>query len=154
VGRSSEEKGAFQPSFRFGVALFFGVKKALDPDIMGRLIVASPTPKGEAMVTFQVNDMTCGNCASAISRAVAAVDKNARLDIRIQQKLVRVDSSASVAELAEAIQDAGYTPRDVREELAQAAAPWASSGCGCGTQKAAPVDARQQVSSAAGSCCS
>lgn len=108
------------------------------------------------MVTFQVNDMTCGHCASVISRAVAAVDKSARLDIRIQQKLVKVDSSASVAELAEAIQDAGYTPREVREEPAPAAAPRASTGCGCGCgpRKAAPVDVRQQASSAAGSCCS
>ena len=46
------------------------------------------------MVTFQVNDMTCGHCASAISRAVASVDKNARMDIRIQQKLVRVSSTS------------------------------------------------------------
>lgn len=108
------------------------------------------------MVTFQVNDMTCGHCASAVSRAVAAVDKGARLDIRIQQKLVRVTSTASTAELAEAIQDAGYTPREVREEPVQTDAPRAAGGCGCGcsTQKAAPVDARQRASSAAGSCCS
>lgn len=108
------------------------------------------------MVTFQVNDMTCGHCASAISRAVAAVDKNASLDIRIQQKLVRIDSSASVADLAEAIQDAGYTPQEVRAEPGQAAAARASGGCGCGCgpQKAAAVDTRQQANSAAGSCCS
>ena len=108
------------------------------------------------MVTFQVNDMTCGHCASAISRAVAAVDKGARLDIRIHQKLVRVTSSASAAELAEAIQDAGYTPREVRDDPVQATAPRASGrcGCGCGTQKVAAVDARQRASSAAGSSCS
>lgn len=108
------------------------------------------------MVTFQVNDMTCGHCASAISRAVATVDKNARMDIRIQQKLVRVSSSASAAELAEAIRDAGYTPREVREDPVQAAAPRTSGGCGCGcgTPKATAVDARQQASPAAGSCCS
>ena len=49
------------------------------------------------MVTFQVSDMTCGHCASAIFRAVASVDKDARVDIRIQQKLVRIDSSAAPA---------------------------------------------------------
>lgn len=108
------------------------------------------------MVTFQVNDMTCGHCASAISRAVAAVDQNARMDIRIQQKLVRVNSTASAAELAQAIQDAGYTPREVRNQPAPAAAPRASGGCGCGcgTQKAAAVDAHQQAGTVAGSCCS
>lgn len=108
------------------------------------------------MVTFRVNDMTCGHCATAISRAVAAVDQNARMDIRIQQKLVRVTSNASVADLAEAIQDAGYTPVEVRDEPAQPAAPRASGGCGCGcgTPKAAGVDPRQQAGTAGGSCCS
>lgn len=108
------------------------------------------------MVTFQVTDMTCGHCASAISRAVAAVDQNARMDIRIQQKLVRVTSTASAAELAEAIQDAGYTPREVHDGHAPAAAPQASRGCGCGcgTQKVAEVDAHQQAGPAGGSCCS
>lgn len=55
--------------------------------------------------------MTCGHCASAIARAIAGVD--ARLDIRIQQKLVRVSGTAAAAELAAALQDAGYSPRPV-----------------------------------------
>ena len=106
------------------------------------------------MVTFQVNDMTCGHCASAISRAVAAVDKGARLDIRIQEKLVRVTSSASAAELAEAIQDAGYTPNQVPDEPAQPAVPKAAGcGCGCGSRKAAPIDAGQRAAPASTSCC-
>lgn len=84
------------------------------------------------MVTFQVNDMTCGRCASAISRAVASVDKAARLEIRIQEKLVRVDSGASAAELAEAIQEAGYTPQEVRQEPTRPAAARTSGECGCG----------------------
>ncbi len=107
------------------------------------------------MVTFQVNYMTCGHCASAISRAVAAVDKDARLDIRIQQKLVRVNSSASTAELAEAIQDAGYTPVELRDEPVQRPEPRATGGCGCGCgPKAAAIDPRQQATTVGGSCCS
>ena len=107
------------------------------------------------MVTFQVNDMTCGHCASAISRAVATVDKNARMDIRIQQKLVRVSGTATAAELAEAIQDAGYTPVELRDEAAQPVAPRASAGCGCGCgPKPAAIDGRQRPAAAGGSCCS
>ncbi len=93
------------------------------------------------MITFRVNDMTCGHCASAISRAVASVDKAARVDIRIQQKLVRVTSTAAPAELAEAIQDAGYTPQEVRE-VVQTAAPQTASGCGCGCHPAASAARR------------
>lgn len=108
------------------------------------------------MVTFQVNDMTCGHCAGAISRAVASVDKDARMDIRIQQKLVRVSSTASAAELAEAIQDAGYTPVELRDEPVQPAAPQASAGCrcGCGSRKPAAVDAGQRLDAVGGTCCS
>jgi copper chaperone len=108
------------------------------------------------MVTFQVNDMTCGHCASAISRVVAAVDKDACVDVRLQQKLVRVSSTASAAELAEAIQDAGYTPQEVQGVPVQPAAPRASGGCGCGcgSRSMSRVDARQEASAATGSCCS
>ena len=107
------------------------------------------------MVTFQVHDMTCGHCASAISRAVASVDKNARVDIRIQQKLVRIGSSAPTAELAEAIQDAGYTPQEVREEPAQAVAQRAAAGCGCGCgpKEAAQVGSDRGLPASGGSCC-
>jgi copper chaperone len=107
------------------------------------------------MVTFEVNDMTCGHCASAISRAVAAVDASARVDVRIQQKLVQVNGKASNAELARAIQDAGYTPREVQQAPAQAVAASAKSGCGCGcgTRKAAAVDPGQQAAAPRSSCC-
>lgn len=106
------------------------------------------------MVTFQVNDMTCGHCASTISRAIAGVDKAARLDIRIDQKLVRVSSTAPAAELAEAIRDAGYTPREIADAPVQAAAAPAKSGCGCGCgpAKAVPAEAVPKAP-AIGSCC-
>lgn len=111
------------------------------------------------MVTFQVNDMTCGHCASAIARAVASVDPNARLDVRIQEKLVHVDSAeASAAELAQAIQEAGYTPQEARQEPAPPVAALASGkrgcGCGCGTPKTPAVDNRQQVAPAGDPCSS
>lgn len=106
------------------------------------------------MVTFQVNDMTCGHCASTISRAIADVDRAARLDIRIDQKLVRVSSTAPAAELAEAIRDAGYTPREIADAPVQAAAAPAKSGCGCGCgpAKAVPAGAVPKAP-AIGSCC-
>jgi len=87
------------------------------------------------MITFQVSDMTCGHCAAAISRAIAGVDKDARLDIRIQDKLVRIDTIASAAELADAVRDAGYTPQQVPSDApAQVRATGCGSGCGCGTR--------------------
>ena len=83
------------------------------------------------MIAFKVEDMTCGHCASAISQAIAGVDKAARTNVDIQQKLVQVSSTAATAELVEAIREAGYTPHLVKEpaEVSQGSAP---KRCCCG----------------------
>lgn len=105
------------------------------------------------MVTFQVNDMTCGHCASTIAKAVAAVDKSARVEVDILRKRVRVSGEASVRDLAEAIRDAGYTPQEVQAEPAGATRAASSCGCGCSPQKTVPIDAGQAPAPSAGSCC-
>ncbi len=104
------------------------------------------------MTTFQVSDMTCGHCASAIARAIASVDSHARLDIRVEQKRVRVSSTATAAELAEAIQDAGYTPRQVRDDV-QAPVPSQTSGCGCGCGNAPQGQPDRPAAPRRTSCC-
>nr|WP_086923009.1 heavy-metal-associated domain-containing protein [Variovorax sp. JS1663] len=108
------------------------------------------------MVTFQVSDMTCGHCATTITKAVIAVDKSAHIKVDTPRKLVRVSGAVPVAALAAAIRDAGYTPQEVQAAPASAAAAPRTAtgcGCGCGTRKAAPFDARQGAAPAAGSCC-
>ena len=62
------------------------------------------------MIEFTVNDMTCGHCASTITRAVKEVDAAARCEIDLGAKKVRIESRADAAELQAAIDDAGYTP--------------------------------------------
>lgn len=62
------------------------------------------------MIEFTVNDMTCGHCASTITRAVKEVDANGRCEIDLSAKRVRIESSHSAAEFREAIEEAGYTP--------------------------------------------
>ena len=63
------------------------------------------------MIEFNVQDMTCGHCAGRITKAIAGVDANAKVDIKIEGRIVSVESNATVDELAEAITDAGYTPQ-------------------------------------------
>lgn len=82
------------------------------------------------MVTFRVPDMTCGHCASAIARAVASVDKSARLEVRIAEKLVLITGAATQQELAEAITEAGYTPETVGAKSDPVRQP--RGGCCCG----------------------
>lgn len=62
------------------------------------------------MIEIKVPDMTCGHCASTITKAVKELDAGAKLDISLAEHLVRVDSSVSREDLLHAISEAGYTP--------------------------------------------
>ena len=62
------------------------------------------------MIEFTVNDMTCGHCASTITKAVKEVDAAARCEIDLGTKKVRIQSAREAAEFQAAIDEAGYTP--------------------------------------------
>lgn len=101
------------------------------------------------MVTFRVEDMTCGHCAGKITRAIASVDSGAQVEVNIPRKLVRVASSAPEAGLVSAIAQAGYTVSRV-EEVAAADPKPASGGCCCGTRTAAASEPVRQTSCCGG----
>jgi copper chaperone len=65
------------------------------------------------MHQFSVGDMTCGHCASTITKAVKDADSKATVEVRLAEKRVAVASQLSQDEIAEAIRQAGYTPRPV-----------------------------------------
>lgn len=82
--------------------------------------------------TFLVDDMTCGHCASTITKALASLDKQAKVNIDLGTRRVEVTSTeADEAELQEAIKEAGYTPVMVQPDPVAATQP-KRSGCGCG----------------------
>ncbi|TWO68115.1 heavy-metal-associated domain-containing protein [Caenimonas sedimenti] len=103
-------------------------------------------------MNFSIPDMTCGHCASAIARAVASVDKEARLEVDIPQKRVSVLSTAPESELAEAIQEAGYTPEKFTAPALRSAP--AAGGCCCGTRQPRSPDAGVAGPARRSSCCS
>jgi copper chaperone len=65
------------------------------------------------MHQFSVGNMTCGRCASTITKAVKDADSKATVEVRLTEKRVAVASQLSQDEIAEAIREAGYTPRPV-----------------------------------------
>ena len=86
------------------------------------------------MTTFEVKDMTCGHCVSAITKAVDAVAPGA--DIQTDLAAHRVTVGASVVDAAKlrlAIMEAGYTPMAIEVApsivVQDASAP--RSGCCC-----------------------
>jgi copper chaperone len=63
------------------------------------------------MITFEVNDMTCGHCANTITKAVKEADKAAKVQIDLARHRVQVEPvTADAREVADAIEEAGYTP--------------------------------------------
>lgn len=63
------------------------------------------------MITFEVQDMSCGHCVSTITAAVKALDAQARVQIDLASRRVDIEpASADAAALREAITEAGFTP--------------------------------------------
>ena len=60
------------------------------------------------MYRFDVPGMKCSGCAKKVERAIRAKDASAGFSADIETKRVSVTSSLSQAELAAAIQEAGY----------------------------------------------
>jgi len=60
------------------------------------------------MYELQVEGMTCGGCVRSVTKSVQSVDSNAKVDVDLQSKKVRVDTQASLEAVTSAISDAGY----------------------------------------------
>ena len=60
------------------------------------------------MTEFTVEKMKCGGCSANVERAVKALDPDARVEIDLAQKLVRVQSDLPASNLAKTISEAGY----------------------------------------------
>ena len=85
------------------------------------------------MVTFEVNDMTCGHCVNAITEAVAFVDPGAKVQVDLASHRVQIEPTAStVAVLGDAIKTAGFTPVALAGEVPQSAQAAPRKGCCCG----------------------
>lgn len=61
--------------------------------------------------TYTVEGMTCGHCAAAVTREVAAVDgvTDTAVDVSAGTVTVTTDTAADDAAIAAAVGEAGYT---------------------------------------------
>lgn len=60
------------------------------------------------MYQLTVEDMTCKHCVGRVTKAVQEVDQDARVDIDLPTKQVKIDSKADLERIAQAIDAAGY----------------------------------------------
>lgn len=85
------------------------------------------------MLVYQVEDMTCGHCAAAITRAVHGIDDNAQVQVDLAQRRISIEATdAEPDDLLEAITQAGYNPVRVAV-AASSASPSRPTGRGCGS---------------------
>ena len=59
---------------------------------------------------FQIENMTCGGCAKGVTKAIHSVDPQARVDIDLTHKRVRIVSLADQTAVAAALESAGFSP--------------------------------------------
>ncbi|MDS1141546.1 heavy-metal-associated domain-containing protein [Pusillimonas sp. SM2304] len=62
------------------------------------------------MLEFEIKDMTCGHCVSAITQAVNAAAPGAELDISLDTQRIRIGGDADAGLIESAIREAGYSP--------------------------------------------
>lgn len=86
------------------------------------------------MQAFVIPSMSCGGCASRITQAIHSLDANAKVQVDLPKKTVRVDSSQERAGVEAALKKAGYPPVEVRSAAGSTSAGAGAkrSGCCCG----------------------
>lgn len=62
------------------------------------------------MAQIKVKDMTCGHCASVITKAVQSIAPGAKVRVDLPTHTVHVEGDVTEAEAKKAIAGAGYTP--------------------------------------------
>ncbi|MBN9491057.1 MULTISPECIES: heavy-metal-associated domain-containing protein [Pannonibacter] len=60
------------------------------------------------MYQFNIPNMTCGGCAKSVTKALQSVDAGARIETDPAKREVRVETSATEADLREVLAEAGY----------------------------------------------
>lgn len=63
------------------------------------------------MFEFEVQSMTCGHCASRVTQALKSLDGQAKVEIDLRSKKVRVQTVEDRDSVTAALAEAGYTPQ-------------------------------------------
>ena len=57
---------------------------------------------------FEVKDMSCGHCVMSVTKAVKAVDANAKVEVDLATKKVNIETGSDRKAISDALAEAGY----------------------------------------------
>lgn len=81
------------------------------------------------MLTFRVDDMSCGGCVRSITTAIQAVDPKAQVHVDLARKHVRIQTAAGEeGSFRKAIVEAGFSAIPV---VANPTSRTDAAACGC-----------------------
>lgn len=60
------------------------------------------------MYELQVEGMTCGGCANSVKKSVQSVDRDAKVEVDLASKTVRIETGADIDKVKSALVEAGY----------------------------------------------
>jgi copper chaperone len=70
------------------------------------------------MRIFHVPGMNCGGCLRAITRAIEALDPQARVEADVEARTIKVISAESEASLLNALSNGGYPAQPLTQPVA------------------------------------
>ncbi|WP_245748796.1 heavy-metal-associated domain-containing protein [Oceanisphaera psychrotolerans] len=62
------------------------------------------------MISFTLPEMTCGHCVGVINQTLIELDPECELEFDLLNHIIKVESSCTREQLAEALTEAGYQP--------------------------------------------
>ena len=62
------------------------------------------------MIEFDVQAMSCGHCVSTVTQTILQVDPQAKVEVDLVSKKVKIESREDRSRLAAALAEAGYPP--------------------------------------------
>jgi len=63
------------------------------------------------MQEFVIQSMSCGGCASRVAQAVKKLDAQAKIEVDLSSRTVRIESTEDRVAVTKALTEAGYPPK-------------------------------------------
>jgi len=68
------------------------------------------------MYEMKLEDMTCGHCKARVTQTLKTLDPDARIEIDLMRRQLRMESDVELPEITAALAEAGYPATQVEHD--------------------------------------